>query len=148
MIGAQILAGLAIFGMCITVIGITFAIYFGVRWYFVWQAALVEGVGPREALSRSSDAVSGNWWRVVGIMFVVGLISGVVGLILGFTVGFIPIVGQTIAGMLVTPILLIASTLLYYDLRVRQEGYNLETMARELGISDDLSQKGTGPIVE
>jgi len=148
MIGGELLAGLALLGMCITVIGIPFAIYFGVRWYFIWQAALVEGVGPRAALSSSSDLVRGDWWRVFGIMFVVGLISGVAGLILGFTVGFIPIVGQTIAGILVTPIFLTASTLLYFDLRVRQEGYNLETMARELGISDDLSQKGTGPIIE
>jgi len=144
MIGAELLAGLAIFGMCITVIGIPFAIYFGVRWYFIWQAAVVEGVGPRAALSSSSDLVSGNWGRVFGIMFVVGLISGAISLI----VGFIPIVGQTIAGILVAPILLIASTLLYFDLRVRQEGYNVETMARELGIGDEPGQGGTGPIVE
>lgn len=148
MIGAEILAGLALLGMAITIIGIPFAIYFGVRWTFIWQAALLQGVGPRDALSRSSDLVKGNWWRVVGIMFVVGIIVGVIGFVLNLTVGLIPIVGSIIAGILPTPIFITAATLLYYDLRVRQEGYNLEKMASELGIAKEPSQTGTGPIKE
>ena len=62
MIGAEILAVLALIGMAITIIGIPVAIYFGVRWTFIWQAALLQGAGPRDALSRSSDVVQGNRW--------------------------------------------------------------------------------------
>lgn len=148
MIGAAILAGLALLGMAITVIGIPFAIYFGVRWTFIWQAALLQGIGPRDALSRSSDLVKGNWWRVVGIMFVVGIIAGAISWVLGLILGLIPVVGETIGIILIAPIAIIGATLLYYDLRVRREGYNLEKMASELGIAKEPSQTGTGPIKE
>lgn len=130
MIGAMFLSGLALLGMSITIIGIPFAIYFGVRWTFIWQAALLEGVGARAALSRSSDVVRGNWWRVLGIMFVVGIIVWVI----SFVLGFIPIVGDIIGTILTTPIAIIGATLLYYDLRVRKEGYSLQTLAEELHI--------------
>ena len=130
MIGAQILAGLAILGMSITIVGIPFAIYFGVRWTFIWQAALLEGAGPRAALSRSSDVVNGDWWRVVGIIFVVGIIVGAISSVLSF----IPIIGTIIGTILSTPIAIAGATLLYYDLRVRKEGYNLEALAEEVNI--------------
>lgn len=130
MIGAEILAGLAILGMSITIVGIPFAIYFGVRWAFIWQAALLEGAGPRAALSRSSDVVGGDWWRVVGITFVVGIIAGAISVILGI----IPIVGSIVGSILATSIAIAAATLLYYDLRVRKEGYSVETLAQELDI--------------
>ena len=148
MIGAQFLAFLALFVMSITIIGIPFAIYFGVRWAFIVQAALLEGVDARAAFSSSTDLVKGNWWRVFGILLVVGIIVGAIGFILNFTVGLIPYVGSVIAGILPTPIAIVAATLLYYDLRVRKQGYNLETMAGELGIADELNQEGKGPIIE
>ena len=148
MIGAAILAGLAEIGMAITIIGIPAAIYFGVRWIFIWQAALFEGVGPRAALSRSSDLVRGNWWRVGGILFVVGIIAGAISWVLGLILGLIPVVGEIIGIILPTPIAITGATLLYYDLRVRREGYNLEKMASELGIAKEPSQTGTGPIKE
>jgi len=128
MLGAVILAGLAVFGMAITVIGIPAAIYFGVRWLFVQQAALLEGLGPRAALSRSTALVKENWWRAFGIILVVGIIAAAASMILGL----IPVVGSTIAGVLVAPIGVTGGMLLYYDLRVRKEGYGLEELASEL----------------
>jgi len=144
MLGATILAGLACGLMAITIIGIPFAIYFGIRWVFICQTVLLEDVSPRDALSRSSDLVKDNWWRVFGIVLVVGIIVWVI----GWVVGYIPVVGSTLGIILSTPIAITGATLLYYDLRVRKEGYNLETMARELGMADELSQKGMGPIIE
>jgi len=165
MIGAQFLAFLVVLVASIPVIIVAFflipltlgfsfllvaipAIYFGVRWAFIVQAALLEGVDARAALSSSTDLVKGNWWRVFGILLVVGIIVGGVAFILELTVGRIPYAGSVIAGILPTPIVITAATLLYYDLRVRKQGYNLETMAGELGIADELSQKDMGPIIE
>ena len=165
MIGAQFLAFLVILGVSIPAIVIAFflipvtfgfsfllmaipTIYFGVRWAFIVQAALLEGVDARAALSRSSDLVKENWWRVLSIMLVVGIIAGGIGFILELTVGRIPYAGSVIAGILPTPIAVIAATLLYYDLRVRKQGYNLETIAGELGMADELDEKGRGPIIE
>jgi len=130
MLGAAILAGLAVFGMAITVIGIPAAVYFGVRWLFVYQAALLEGTGSRAALSRSSALVKGTWWRVFGIILVIGIIVFAASVILGL----IPVVGGVIGTILVTPIGVAGGTLLYYDLRVRKEEYSLEGLASELQI--------------
>ncbi|TET40617.1 MAG: hypothetical protein E3J65_00590 [Dehalococcoidia bacterium] len=131
LIGAGVLVFLAVLGMAITIIGIPFAIYFGVRWSFIWQAALLEGTGARGALSRSSALVKDNWWRVLGIVLVLGIIVGVISGILGL----IPIVGSAIGAILAMPITIVGATLLYYDLRLKKEGYNLKVMAGEIGTS-------------
>ena len=148
MIGAGVLAFLAIGGIIavsvlvatfswvgwiVVVIGSCASIYLIIRWIFILPAALLEGLGPTAALSRSSALVKKNWWRVLGIMLVVALISGAISAILGM----IPVVGAIIGSILVTPIYAIATTLLYYDLRVRKEEYSLEVLASELHIKID-----------
>jgi hypothetical protein len=130
LIGASLLAGLAVCLMAITIIGIPIAIYFGVRWSFILQVILIEGSGITESLSRSSNLVEANWWRVFGIMLVVGLIAGAI----SFAVSFIPVIGSIIGAVVATPIMAAAQTLLYYDLRHRKGGYTAETLARELGV--------------
>lgn len=132
LIGATILVFLAVLGMAITIIGIPFAIYFGIRWSFIWQAALLEGFGPRSALSRSSALVKDNWWRVLGIVLVLGIIAGLISVILGL---ILPIVGSAIGAILAMPISIVGAILLYYDLRLKKEGYNLGVMAEEIGTS-------------
>ncbi len=155
MIGAGILVALALVGIAAafvlsgfaivrTIGGIGWAVltlliilaiagiaYLGVRWIFILQAALLEGLGPTGALSRSSTLVKRNWWRVLGIMLVVGLITAAISAILGI----IPVVGGIIGGIIATQIGTIGSILLYYDLRVRKEGYTVEALASELRIS-------------
>lgn len=130
LIGACLLVGLAVMLMAITIIGIPIAIYFGVRWAFVLQTILIEGSGITESLSRSSNLVEGNWWRVFGIMLMVGLIVWVI----SFALSFIPAIGSIIGAVVATPIMAAAQTLLYYDLRHRKGGYTTETLARELGV--------------
>jgi hypothetical protein len=41
--------------------------------------------------------------------------------------------GNTVVAVLVPPVPLIATTLLYYDLRVRKESYDIATLSQELG---------------
>ena len=130
LIGACLLVGLAVGLMAITIIGIPVAIYLGVRWFFVIHAVQIEGSGITESLSRSSKLVEGNWWRVFGIMLVVGLIVWVI----SFALSFIPVIGSIIGAVIATPIMAAAQTLLYYDLRHRKGGYTAETLARELGV--------------
>lgn len=128
MLGAYLLVALITTGLFVTVVGIPLAIYFGVRWSFVLPVTLLEELGPRAALSRSSELVKENWWRVWGILLLVGLIASGLGLVLGLVTFFAFMIGAIAA----LPISTVASTLLYFDLRVRKEGYNLETLAAEL----------------
>ncbi len=109
-------------------------IYFIVRWLFIYEAASIEGLSSKVALSRSSALVKGNWWRILGIMFVLSILISPIGIILGI----IPLIGKIIGVILSTPFIVVGRILLYYDLRLRKEGYNVETLARELNIKSDL----------
>ena len=136
--------------LTVTIVGIPFAIYFGVRWSLVIQAIVLDGTGPRQALARSSNLVQGRWWRVLGILVLATLMqlvayipAGIVGGVLlfgGALVGggalyLATILNTAISGLfqiLATPLLLLVATLLYYDLRVRKEGFDLQLLAEQL----------------
>ena len=145
MIGAGVVAFLAIGGInavsalvaafswvgwIAVVVSVCASIYLGICWIFIFPIALLEGLGPITALSRSYSLVRNSWWRVLGITLVVILISGAISAILGM----IPVVGTIIGTVLVAPIYIIANTLLYYDLRVRKEEYTLEALSSELHV--------------
>ena len=135
MLGASILAGLAVILMAITIIGFPFAIYFGVRWIFVMQTASLERCGPVSALARSSNLVRDNWWRVFGILLLIAILLAIANAIASAFLGLIPYVGPIVAAVLFAPVGIIAQTLLYHDLRVRRDGqghYNPAVSAGEL----------------
>jgi hypothetical protein len=151
--GAMILALFAITGIVVVSIGFTVSIsrdvgyifvaagfcvglYFMVRWSFILQVALLEGLGPLAALSRSSALVERNWWRVMNMTIVIGIITAGISIILGT----IPTIGPTLGSILSTPVFAIGITLLYYDLRVRKEEYDLDMLAGELHISGFLDE--------
>lgn len=132
-LGVLILSGMALVLMWITVIGIPFAIRFAGLWVFILQTGSVEELGPRAAMSRSAGLVRGSWSRVAGILFVSGILFAILGGIIGYLVGLIPIAGATIATIITAPFLIIAHTLLYFDLRTRKdETFGVEDLARDL----------------
>ena len=134
-LGALILSGMALVLMWLTVLGIPFAIRYAGLWVFVLQTASLEECGPRSAMSRSAKLVRGSWSRVAGILFVSGILFGILGGIIGLLVGFIPVARATIGTIITAPFLIIAHTLLYFDLRTQKdEAFNLEVLASDLRI--------------
>lgn len=116
----------------IYLIGILSLVYFGVRWFFVLQVALLEDRRPLACLSRSSELVNGNWWRVLGFILVAMLINFAVSFI-----NLIPIIGFLVAIIVVTPAYFIAQTVLYTDLRLRADGaeqFNEVVLAGNIGL--------------
>lgn len=157
LIGLILLYGAVIAGLSITIVGFPFAIYLLIAWLLSIQVLLVEGVGIRAALSRSRFLVAGHWWRVVGIVVLLAIIQAVISAffslpaqILGFGSLFsdptfadvsqlvvaVDAVSSTIGQIIVGPIAYCTYTLLYYDLRVRKEGLDIEYAARSLGLID------------
>lgn len=119
-------------------------VYLAVRWTLTVAAMMAEDVGPIRGLGRSWNLVRGQWWRTFGILLIVGLMQAVIGYALGFLFGLIAsavtsgdvqlaviAVGSTILGALVSPITTIAIVLLYFDLRVRKEGLDLDQLATQ-----------------
>lgn len=130
-----ILPGLAVF--CA-------AIYFLVRWSLTVAAMMAEDIGPIRGLGRSWNLVKGQWWRTFGILVVVAILQTVISYALFFLFGLIAAVfstgdfqaalvqvGSTLLSAVVSPITTIAVVLLYFDLRVRKEGLDLDQLAQQ-----------------
>ncbi|MEX2447612.1 MAG: hypothetical protein WD404_02580 [Solirubrobacterales bacterium] len=123
-VGAQLLASLAILGMAITVVGLPFAAWKYVGWLFIQQQIIFEDKRPREAFRDSSALVRGRWWyalRVAAVFVVIGVVTGPV---LGFALIFtnislllINVIGTLVFALLV-PYVAIGQTLLYFDLEI------------------------------
>jgi hypothetical protein len=114
-------------------------------------AIVVEGRTASRALGRSKALTGGNLGKVFGVALIVFLIGIAFGLVFNFAGGFIGVLasrpgslaytvvtqGFSVAGqVLMAPIGAIAVILLYYDLRIRKEGFDLEMLAQSMGAKE------------
>jgi hypothetical protein len=124
---------------------------------FAAPAVVIEGQSVFGALRRSQELVRNQWWRCFGTYVLLSLVTGAVTYAVALPIGILtmlpfaersPALAQALnqgIGMAVQvfaqPIQVIGVVLLYYDLRVRKEGFDLELLARSLGttVSPDLS---------
>jgi hypothetical protein len=86
----------------------------------------------------------GSFWRIVLFYFVIGLVSGILSdtltLLTGLVAGAAPLSTRTaievLAGGVVqiftSPFILILLTLLYYDIRIRREAFDIEMLAQSI----------------
>ena len=105
---------------------------------------VVEGVGPVSALRRSRTLVQGQWWRMLFAVMLAGITATIVAQILAIPLQipgdawgeWVAVALATIAGVIVamlsTSLTANADTLLYFDARVRREGYDVELMIDEV----------------
>jgi hypothetical protein len=122
-------------------------IWLYVAWAFALPVLLVEGLRGRQALGRSFELVRGRWWKTFGTLIVgfilAAIISSlmqaifVVGMVVGDDNDTVVLVLSAIAGIvglaISTPFQAALLTVLYFDLRVRKEGFDLELLAQEIG---------------
>jgi hypothetical protein len=142
LIGTLIWAGImrAIIFMLYTILlffplFIAFAKYFGVE-----AAVVLEQKSAGESLSRSSELSDGLKWHVFrtlllgyGIYFLLAVALGVLGAF--FPGQVVSLFIQTLATIIAYPIVGLLSMLLYYDARIRKEGFDMEHLSRALGNS-------------
>jgi hypothetical protein len=109
---------IVVFALAITVIGIPWAIRVAVRWIFGTQAVMLHDMSAKESISESCRVVTGNWWRTLGNLLLVGLIASLPSLVIAFAVGGIAggVIGA-VWGTLTTPFFSIFVTLFYFRLR-------------------------------
>ena len=125
----------------------------GIWLYGMWSvsvpALLVERIGPVTALGRSGKLVKGRWWPVAGVLVVstimVSIISAALGAVLiglsslpsspslGLAV-LVATLSGVVTGVITQPFTATVTTILYYDLRVRHEAYDLHVLADQLGM--------------
>ncbi|HKI91378.1 MAG TPA: glycerophosphoryl diester phosphodiesterase membrane domain-containing protein [Gaiellaceae bacterium] len=91
------------------------------RWALVVPLVMIEGRGVRDAFARSSQLVTGQTGRVLVLVVVANLITGVGGIVITAMFRFLPPfgatwAGSTVAGALTVPYEAQVLTVLYYRL--------------------------------
>ncbi len=140
LLGAQWLAALVIILGCFMLIvpGVIFSLWF----LLIVPVVVLESKGGSAAMGRSRELMRDN----LGKGFVLGLLVGIIGATAGgvfrAVTGAIhwphPAIGiflQTLLTAVVVPIQTAPWTLLYYDLRIRKEAFDLDKLADALGQS-------------
>jgi hypothetical protein len=137
-----LLRGLLIFFGFIALIFPGFYVTF--RTFGAMPALLLERLSASDAIGRSWRLAGGSMWKVTGTL----LLTYVIYLMGFFVVLILTVIAATVIGMrgspvlgviqyvllaFLYPIVAVVITLLYYDLRIRREGFDLEIMAKELG---------------
>ena len=130
-----------------TLLFIVPGIWLYVGWAFALPVLLVEGMRGRTALGRSFALVKGRWWKTFGTLVVGFILAAIistlmqgiflVGMVVGDDNDTVVLVLSAVAGIvglaISTPFQAALLTVLYFDLRVRKEGFDLELLAQEIG---------------
>ncbi|MEV1172641.1 glycerophosphoryl diester phosphodiesterase membrane domain-containing protein [Nonomuraea sp. NPDC049784] len=138
-----LLAGLI---LLFIVVYIPYYLFFTTRFAFAAPVAVLEGRGPIDSMRRSWHLVTGDFWRVLGILLLtsllVGLVSGILSVpftLAGTMFGMfgagsaataivsavLIAIGGTLGAMITYPFQAGVAGLLYADRRMRSEAFDL-----------------------
>jgi hypothetical protein len=124
-------------------------VYFWVAFALAVPVLMTEELRGKAALGRSRSLVRGSWWRVFGVLLLGYILSGILStaisaLLIGVTtvqagqasvVGVIvSIVAGTLSKLVTVPFVAAFVTVLYFDLRVRREAFDLQLVAQRIGV--------------
>jgi hypothetical protein len=136
-------------------IGLIFLVVPGIYLWLMWSLAVpvtvLEGGGLNASITRSKELTRGSRGRIFAIYLLVVGLAIAVGAIFQMPLGILAVllgrgnpqsaialltavsaVGTFISTSLVGPLATIALTLIYYDQRVRKEGFDLQLMMARL----------------
>ena len=150
---SSLLSSLAVGLLFMTCLGIPFAVYLWASWSVVMPAIVVERLSGPAGLRRSWDLVRGHRWRLIVVFLLMGLITwllvsvpgGIVSVLLVPVIvlaednpallaaanvisTLVNVAGQALFGGL----WFITTTIVYYDLLVRKEAFDLQQRAASL----------------
>ena len=111
-------------------------------------ALLFERVGVFSAIGRSFELVRGRYWAIVLLVLVIFLAFLVIGVVFGGILGavagaagsedetagaIVSFLSNTALTAVTTPLFAAIVTVLYFDQRVRKEGFDLQLLAEGMG---------------
>lgn len=133
-----------LFVIAVAILMIALSLVFMVRFTCASSALILEDIGIIESLKRSWGLSRGSFWRVLGTLLLAGLITGTALGLLSLPISFLtstsPIVGEgalplmaaiqsflsALLQAIVLPFSAAVSALIYIDLRMRNEGLDVE----------------------
>ena len=130
------------------IVAIAGTFYLAASWLVAPVIVVVEKMGPLPALRRAWRLSDGNRWRIIGIQALLGILNLVLSALIGGVFGGLAAAGGESGQLGITtvlenllnfastiiwaPVEWIAFTVLYYDLRVRKEAFDLQLAAEAL----------------
>jgi hypothetical protein len=133
-------------------------IYLALAWSLSIPATVIEGGGLKASTNRSKELTKGTRGRIFVVVMLMVVLTIVVSLIFEFAIAFparlaglrdpatrqalamlMQYVSSFVSTSLAGPLLTIALTLIYYDQRVRKEGFDLQLMMATLQSSPEAA---------
>lgn len=113
-------------------------LYVAARFFAVGAAIVLEDADAGEAFTRSSQLSSGRKRHILNTMLLVWIIYGILSIGLTVMVGtaksqVLTIVVTSAYTIAAYPVVALTNMVLYYDCRIRGEGFDIERMAASLG---------------
>ena len=145
LLGTQILTGLVVLlGFCLLIVpGIIFSLWF----FVVVPVVILEGLGGTPAMGRSRELMRGNLGKAFGLALVVNILVMIISAALGFVGGRVFAEGsvflvfyQNAIQAILLPIQTAPIILLYYDLRIRKEAFDLQKLSETMNLPVPVSQ--------
>jgi hypothetical protein len=135
-------------------------IWLGVSWSLAFPVLIAEGERGTGAMRRSFRLVRGRWWSTFGALALAFLFQFFLGLIVGIPLGLLTAnwdsgsaaaialttVVSVASSVITTPFMAAVLVLIYFDLRVRKEGFDLELLSQGVGVPGAALPSG-GPWV-
>lgn len=146
-VGLLIVAVLGLLFLVLVVVVASIFVY--TRLLLTPQAIVLEEHGALDGIRRSWRLISGSFWRTLAIMLLMGILIYFISALPAGIISFSLTLANrgSVSGMMLNqaittlvaqvgviialPLQLAVYTLLYYDLRVRREGYDIEMMAQQ-----------------
>jgi len=134
-------------------------LFFWVWFQFVSQIVVLEGLGGTRAMGRSRDLGRGFGWRILGYALLTALLSIAIAWVLSLGVSLgAPLITesfvtqqlliqavQQVINILIMPYFTMVLILLYYDLRVRKEAFDLEVLSKGLSAPGKFFAEASPP---
>jgi hypothetical protein len=132
-------------------------IWLGVSWSVAFPVLIAEDTRGTAAMRRAFRLVRGRWWPTFGALLLAFLVQFFLGLVLGIPLGFLTAgwdsnsaaalalttIVSVVSSVITTPFMAAVLVLIYFDLRVRKEGFDLELLSQGVGIPGaDLPARG------
>jgi hypothetical protein len=124
------------------------------RLFATTNAVVFENSGASESLSRSFALSKDSAWRIFGVILLAYVVLIVAQIAIGLTVQMVisvalrsPVVASMVGnviGALLYPFLSIVLMVLYFDQRIRKEGYDLDVLSDDLPTSPAPVTPGPG----
>lgn len=130
-------------GACLALLYIPAMFFLSTKWSLAAPSIVTEDIGSSEGLKRSWNLTEGNFWRVVGTSFAASLLVILITALPTYfftflftaldlqykTIQIFNLFIEQLATTLALPFSVAATVLIYYDLRIRKEGFDLQVLA-------------------